>query len=166
MRTSIEFGTSQGNVLSIAKNLNAKFIVAFNDHYAGNSKGMYWDVEDFASSKAFNWNENLYDRGITSLFVTDEDIPAIIERRETAIRVIRRIEYNTQCEIKEMDNRPMIDGRWGKTNPKRIEAERVIASIKAMIKEIKDRNEKSIDEMRRILEETKGVSSTMWRVRF
>lgn len=70
----VENKSTQQQIYQFAKEVGAKWIVVNSDHYHGNNKGYYQDVESFRSSKVFHWNNNPDDRGAISVYVTDIDI--------------------------------------------------------------------------------------------
>lgn len=80
---------SQSEIYQLAKEKGAKWVVILNDHYHGNSKGCYYSVEDFHSAK-INWMAE--ERPITSVMLTDDDVPALVKKRALLIQEF----YNIQ----------------------------------------------------------------------
>ncbi len=75
---------SQSEIYQLAKKQGAKWVIVLYDHYHGNSKGCYYSVEDFQSAKSFNWDCS--EHPITSVILTDDDVPALIKQRAELIR--------------------------------------------------------------------------------
>lgn len=117
---------SQRDIATRAKAIKANWVVIFHDHYRGNAEGYYQAIEDFENSKHFHWHESYADRGAVSVVLTDEDVPSLVaKKRELAAR-LRELIHNKVNAINQAWHNigPLkhIDGRWGKNNPKRIEA--------------------------------------------
>lgn len=163
MRKNIKFGTPQQDIASEAKITHASWVVIWSDHYAGNSKGYFQSVDNFAKSKVFAWHENIDDRGATQVYITDEDIPSIVERRKKLILEIERQNFFLST-IQNRQQYIAIDGRWSKNNPKYIEA---IAKREAQKKEIADAQnnyDALVDKLKEDLRQINFVSSTFCEI--
>lgn len=163
MRKNIKFGTLQQDIASEAKKIHAFWVVIWSDHYAGNSKGYFQSVDNFAKSKVFAWHENIDDRGATQVYITDEDIPSIVERRKKLILEIERQNFFLST-IQKRQQYIAIDGRWGKNNPKYIEA---IAKREAQKQELADAQNKYdaiVDILKEELKQINFVSSTFCEI--
>lgn len=55
MRT-IDFGTSKTEIIKIAREIGAKYVIEWHDHYRGNAKGYYRTIDELEKSNHFSWN--------------------------------------------------------------------------------------------------------------
>ena len=163
MRTEVEFGTLQQEIVETAKAQGAKYIVIWTDHYPGNGKGYYQTVGKFAESR-FGWNWRMDDRGATSVWLTDEDVPAMVKAREGLCKRIMnatRDKFGSIQAISEaMGGMWKIDGRWGENNPKRVKAVAHNDKLRERIRKEHDFFNSVIDGLQRELEAYNFVSST------
>lgn len=159
----VEKKSSQEQIYQFAKEVGAKWIVVNSDHYHGNNKGYYQDVESFRSSKVFYWNINPDDRGAISVYVTDIDIPASVSRRTALQREISRLDYEFQLSMKKVEtDYPLqkIDRRWGEKNPKRIAVEEKRAERHQVIEKVCDEYNRKIEKVKSEMISTNFVSSS------
>ncbi len=159
----VEKNSSQEQIYQFAKEVGAKWIVVNSDHYHGNNKGYYQDVESFRSSKVFYWNVNPDDRGAISVYVTDIDIPAAVSKRIELQREIARLDYDFQLFMKKIEtDYPLqkIDKRWGVNNPKRLEIEELRDKRREAIKKACEEHDKNVAHIKSEMISTNFVSST------
>lgn len=162
---------SQNDIATRAKGINAKWVVIFHDHYRGNAEGYYQTVEDFENSKHFHWHECYADRGAVSVWLTDEDVPSLVaKKRELAERLRELIRDKVNAINQAWHNiggLKRIDGRWSKTNPKRIEAMEFNEELPILRKQA-ERNVTAIfrekeEALRAEIDKLALVSSSMWQ---
>lgn len=163
---TIDFGTSKTEIIKIAREIGAKYVIEWHDHYRGNAKGLYRTVEEFEQSNYFSWIEGIDDRGAVSVVLTDADVPTLIEERK---EIVRRLE-NLRFEYKSAYDKAAffyggtkrIDGRWSVNNPKYIEAKEHNDIILKYAESVKCNLEYLINKCKKQLNECNLVSSTMW----
>lgn len=166
MRVEVNFGTEKQDIIALAKEIKATFVVVWKDHYVGNTKGYYQNIQQFIKSKVFSWNYISDGRGAIRVWLTDEDVPKLITEREKIIGNIQWLEREERIAHQKINNLfPLhyeIDGRWSVNNPKRIEAEKYNAkknkALKKMITPLRDK----IAKLKEILQADNLVSATMW----
>lgn len=159
----VEKKSSQEYIYQFAKEVGAKWIVVNSDHYKGNNKGYYQDVESFRSSTVFHWNLKPEDRGAISVYVTDIDIPAAVSKRIELQREIARLDYDFQLFMKNIEtDYPLqkIDKRWGVNNPKRLEIEELRDKRREAIKNACEEHDKNVAHIKSEMISTNFVSST------
>lgn len=163
---TIDFGTSKTEIIKIAREIGAKYIIEWHDHYRGNAKGLYRTVDEFEKSNYFSWNEGMEDRGAVLVILTDADVPTLIEERKEIVRKLEnlRFEYKSAYDKAAMyyGGTKKIDGRWSVKNPKYIAAKEHNDIILNKCKEIKCNLEHFIERLQNRLKEYNLVSSTMW----
>jgi hypothetical protein len=164
---TIDFGTSKTEIVRIAREIGAKYVIEWHDHYRGNSKGYYRTIDELEKSNHFNWNEMPDDRGAINIILTDKDVPTMIEERGKIIYQLERLRWERMHEIdhkayKRYGGKKWIDGRWSIKNPKYIEAEEHNAKIRNYCIRQYRRIDKSIKELKEQLKHYNLVSSTMW----
>lgn len=167
---TIDFGTSKTEIVKIAREIGAKYVIEWHDHYRGNAKGLYRTVDEFEKSNYFSWNEGMDDRGAVSVVLTDADVPTLIEKRKEIIRKLEnlRFEYNSAYDKAALyyGGTKKIDGRWSIKNPKYIEAKKHNEKINEFIHEKRKEIDKEIKEQKDKLQQYNLVSSTMWHCEF
>lgn len=159
----VEKKSSQEQIYQFAKEVGAKWIVVNSDHYKGNNKGYYQDVESFRSSTVFHWNVKPEDRGAISVYVTDIDIPAAVSKRIELQREIARLDYDFQLFMKKIEtDYPLqkIDKRWGVNNPKRLTIEELRDKRREAIKNACEEHDKNVAHIKSEMISTNFVSST------
>ena len=112
--------TTEKNVTSVqeAINLGFKYVIAYRDHYRGNSKGeIYVCNEKNARIQLSHFNMD--DRGIHTMLATNDDVLAIQSKRNRLINVISHIEHSMSIYSKLYGGtrslyvgRKMVFGTW------------------------------------------------------
>lgn len=156
--------TSQSDIYAEAKKCGAKWVVVYCDHYRGNSKGYFQSVEEFGASESFYWSAKPYDRGAMSVIITDEDVPGIVEKRKALISQIYRIDFNKTEALRKIPQPVRIDGRLGKSNPKRIESEKRNGELCAIREEVCRASDAQKKAVLSELESMEYYSSKLWRM--
>lgn len=150
---------NQQDIVSEARSKAAKWIVFFIDHYKANGKGYYQSVDNFAKSKVFRWCDGPDDRGAIKVYLTDENIPALISERKALIDQFNLILYRRypvdDISIKKIDHRMKL------TNPIRLKAERHNEHMRSLLSIRKAEWEKKLSLLREQIKKTHKVSSTM-----
>ena len=157
MRTQVTPGTSLKEIVRLANEASAKYIVVRYDVYKYNYDLMYFTTEDFPKLP-FHWHTEPEDRGAKLVYFTDENIPSAIEEKQRLIRLMdsNRFFYN-ECANDLRKKLIRIDMRMSKNNPKRIAAEENNARILDEIKSRSEQMEKENDNIREILKNYKHV---------
>lgn len=165
-RINVDFGTTAEQIINMANANGCQWVVCFKDHYAGNGKGVFYDLNTLAKEEQFSWSVDPSDRGIMTCYITDEDIPSVIEARRNLVAELNSLDCAMDQLIRSTSRRESIDNRWGANNPKRLAAE---ASNQTQSKKINEglaplnaRKEAVLEQ----LKQTDHVSSTMHQVRF
>ena len=157
MRTQVTPGTSLEEIVKAATNADAKYIVVRYDAYKYNYDLMYFLIEDF-NKLPFFWHEEPEDRGAKMVYYTDQDIPAAIEEKQRLLNLIKSNKYYySQIENELRKNLIRINLRWGKNNPKRIEAEENNAKVLDEIARVYEQVQKDNDNIRILLSNYKHV---------
>lgn len=164
---TIDFGTSKTEIVKIARETGAKYVIEWHDHYRGNAKGYYRTIDELEKSNHFSWNIFPDDRGATNIILTDQDVPTMIEERGRIICQLERLRWERMHEIdhkayKKYGSKKWIDGRWSIKNPKYIEAKKHNEKINEFINEKRKEIDKEIKEQKDKLQQYNLVSSTMW----
>lgn len=164
---TIDFGTSKTEIIKIAREIGAKYVIEWHDHYRGNAKGLYRTVDEFEKSNYFSWNEGMDDRGAVSVVLTDADVPTLIEERKEITLNLEYLRWLRERKVykdatKMYGEKRAIDGRWSIKNPKYIEAKKHNDKINEFINEKRKEIDKEIKEQKDKLQQYNLVSSTMW----
>ena len=164
---TIDFGTSKQEIVRIAREIGAKYVIEWHDHYRGNSKGYYRTIDEFEKSNHFHWNEMPDDRGAVLVVLTDADVPTLIEERKEITLKLENLRWLRDRKIykdatKMYGEKRTIDGRWSIKNPKYIEAKKHNEKINEFINEKRKEIDKEIKEQKDKLQQYNLVSSTMW----
>lgn len=169
MKKNIKFGLSHDDIFKEMKKYNACYIVVWCDHFAGNNKGYFQTIEKFEKTSVFKWNEVENDRGATSVWITDEDVPAMINERNSILELLRKLDISRiQVDKKVLEEygcRMNIDGRWSEKNPKYIDAKKHNDFLYLTIKERVAKIDSQIDDFRKKLKETDFVSSSFIEIK-
>lgn len=149
----------QQDIVNEARQASAKWIVIFHDHYRGNGKGYYQTVDNFEKSRVFRWIEAPDDRGATNVYITDEDVPAMVDEREKLVNKYHKVLF----ERYKTDDIMMlkIDHRMKMTNPIRVEAESHNQHMRYILSQREKRWLKKLANIREQLKSTERISSTM-----
>lgn len=162
MIIKIEADTPQSEIVRIAKEKHCLYVVCWNDHYTGNSKGVYYTLETFSNSNLFFWSTNVEDRGTISCYITDLDIPTEVEKKRKLVNQLTRIVFDLRNLRKSFPSYQRIDRRWSKKNPKYINAtahnEKVECDYNAAEKILLSKRDAVIKE----LDKYSHVSSSFW----
>lgn len=150
---------NQQDIANEAREKGAKWIIVYTDHYRGNGKGYYQSVENFAKSKVFRWYDAPEDRGAIKVYITDEDVPAIIAKRTELINQYNLIQYRKY----PVDDISMakIDHRMKSTNPIRVYAENHNTKMRSILAQRKAEWESELSSIREKLKDSKEISSTL-----
>lgn len=164
MRKQIKFGTPQQKIVEDAKKMNASWVVVWCDHCPGNSKGYFQSVANFAQTTTFRRNEAYEDRGATQVYITDEDIPELVSQRQEIANEIERQNF-ILSEMQEKQQYIAIDGRWGKNNPKYIEAIARREAQALKLEEAKMKYDYIVSPLVEKLQALNFVDATFWELR-
>lgn len=159
----VEKESSQEQIYQFAKEMGAKWIVVNTEHYRGNNKGYYQSVKRFKDSNVFHWNNEAEDRGATSVYVTDIDIPAAVAARIELIREMNSENWKLVDFLNKVNDKypiQSIDGRWGTKNPKRLEIESKLKARREAIKKAHADHEANVGKIKNKLMDTDFVSSS------
>lgn len=170
MYKKVENGMSQQAIVNEARNNGATWVVVYHDHYRGNTPGYYQSLESFESSTHFGWHVCPDDRKATLVYITDEDVPGMVDARYEMVNNLRKASFNAdkaECEVlSEMGGMKNIDGRWGINNPKRIEAETFNKNLKAEMKKAAEPFVREADELREKLAVETFISGNLIEINF
>lgn len=159
----VEKKSTQEQIYNFAKEVGAKWIVVKTDHCRGNNKGYYQSVEQFKDSKVFNWNNAPEDRGATSVYVTDIDIPSAVAARFEMQCEIARLDAGVISFLNNIDDShpiPRLDKRWGVNNPKRLAVEAKKEERRKAIEKAYADHDKKVAEIKSRMISTNFVSSS------
>lgn len=145
-----------------AFNLGYKYIICWRNHYRGNSKG---EIMNVVENKDITISHlNYEDRGICSIYATNEDLPKLLKRRLRIIALIQDIEFNQSVNSKLYDGLvneyhgcKMVFGTWRHIY-KQVKKEGC-KNIKR--EEFFKRHHRILSILKLELEKTNGISSTM-----
>ena len=169
MRKQIEFLTPTKKIVELAKKNNAKYVVIWNDHYRGNSKGFYKNIDSLEKT-GMRWNVMPDDRGAIKVFITDENVPELIEQRRIITHELERLRFEkSQNDRKAAETLgypdTWIDGRWSEKNPKYIQVMENKKRISELVKKWTKKQDKKMQELQNELNKTNTdgfVSRSMW----
>lgn len=150
---------NQQDIANEAREKGAKWIVVYTDHYRGNGKGYYQSVENFAKSKVFRWYDAPEDRGALKVYITDDDVPALVAERTELINKYNEIQF-LRYPVDDI-SMMKVDHRMKLTNPIRVEAENHNAKMRSILAQRKSEWESKLASIREKLKHTKGISSTL-----
>lgn len=163
---TIDFGTSKTEIIKIAREIGAKYVIEWHDHYRGNAKGLYRTIDELEKSNYFSWNDEMYDRGAVSVVLTDADVPTLIKERRQIIQCLCDLSFKKtqiyKVAFAKYGKYKKIDGRWSVNNPKYKEAQKHNDKIADYYNLERIKFEEEIKEQKDKLKQYDLVSSTMW----
>lgn len=107
-------------VESIQEAINGgyNYVVAFRDHYRGNSKGEIYTNLSCHSDVCMS-HYNMDDRGIHTMYATNQDLIAMVNLRSRIIRLINQVEHSMSMYSRlwsgtrrEYNGSKMVFGTW------------------------------------------------------
>ena len=155
----------QKEVFSVqeALSLGYRYVIAWRDHYRGNSKGEVYVCNETNANVCVS-HENMDDRTIHPMFATNEDVLAILQKRKRIINLISDVEFSMTVNsklfngvIKEYVGKKMVFGTWRSIYRSVIKS----GASNFNSKIFWNRHNCILNRLRELVKETDGVSITM-----
>lgn len=155
--------TKEVQSVAEATSLGYKYVIAWRDHYRGNSKGEIYTCNEANANVCVN-HVAMDDRGIYSMFATNVDVVSMVRRRRRIINLIQSVEWSmTQHSPlysgakREYAGSKMVFGIW-RSIYRTVECK---GAVNYDSNNFSKRHNCILNRLRELLAETSGVSSTM-----